>query len=282
MQKQNIREYELTRTELLQLKDCITTYMGYMLGGSGAILLCLPAIGRNGGANYFATVPLGVSFVISLVMFILFYKFISHNRLAGFCKLLNHEKYCMADSGVSICEVDDILSWEICIDRLRASDSDESLLYDDKLTYKGVDKEALFMAIKNFKSKNILNKSLPNGFSLVRCFLNKKYRTQSWAFPIHVTVVFLSLCSFFLFTGVAFSIICFATDHSLWSLSYIFLSVISCIVQYKIWDVYLEKLYDVMEGCHTIDSFCLYFIPIRIRYLKEIGNIIPAYSFRSI
>ena len=37
MQKQNLSEYDFVRRELAALRNCITTYMGFVMGGSGVV-----------------------------------------------------------------------------------------------------------------------------------------------------------------------------------------------------------------------------------------------------
>ena len=39
----NLKEYDTLRTELEKLRDCLTSYVGYALGGSGAALFGLAA-----------------------------------------------------------------------------------------------------------------------------------------------------------------------------------------------------------------------------------------------
>ena len=89
MQYQNKIEYELVREELLKLKECITSYMGFVIGGSGVAFFGIAAVSKNPGSHEilgFSCILLSV--IVSLVLYILFYKFNSHNRFAGYCKLL--------------------------------------------------------------------------------------------------------------------------------------------------------------------------------------------------
>lgn len=82
---------------------------------------------------------------MSFVLLILFYKFYSHNRLAGYCKLLNHERHSMDETkdetkskdGESI----SLFAWEICIERLRASDISPKALLDllDRIKIKDIE-----------------------------------------------------------------------------------------------------------------------------------------------
>ena len=92
MEKQNIEEYTLIRTEMQNLKDCMITFIGYVLGGSGIISLGIIALPKS-KASYdaYAVLCIIISLLISLVFLILLYKFNSHNRFVGYCKLLNQE-----------------------------------------------------------------------------------------------------------------------------------------------------------------------------------------------
>ena len=79
MQKQNIREYELMRNELISIKTCITSYMRYVLGGSGAVLFGMSAIKTTNNPFFLSYAPAGASVILLLVLLVLFYKFNSHN-----------------------------------------------------------------------------------------------------------------------------------------------------------------------------------------------------------
>ena len=92
MQSQNLSEYILVRKELQEVKNCITQYMGFVLGGSSLSFIGVWFSRRN-GEDFLAPayISLSLSIIVVLVLVILFYKFNSHNRFAGYRKLLIQE-----------------------------------------------------------------------------------------------------------------------------------------------------------------------------------------------
>ena len=67
---------------------------------------------------YASFTPIAIALVITLVLLIVYYKFNSHNRYAGYCKLLNEESWNIPSE-----LNEDVYTWEICIDRLRHFDT---------------------------------------------------------------------------------------------------------------------------------------------------------------
>jgi len=119
MQAQNVEEYKAIREELARVRGCVTSYVSFVVLGSG------PAFGFLAGKTSEKTSDLAMGFaaillavVSTLVLFLLSYKFTSHNRYAGYSKLLTHERF----TKTSIPADEDIFLWEICLDKLRASD----------------------------------------------------------------------------------------------------------------------------------------------------------------
>lgn len=87
MQPENVREYEMVRQEMSSVKDCITKYIGFVLGGSGAAIFLIARMGHNTGEkvlimNDYETclICYAITTIINFVLLILFYKFHSHNR----------------------------------------------------------------------------------------------------------------------------------------------------------------------------------------------------------
>ena len=88
----NGAEYEMIRNEMQQLKDSITNYFGFVLGGFGASIIGVSLLGGEklpSHASGLALTGLILAATVSLILRVLFYKFYSHNRYAGYCKLLN-------------------------------------------------------------------------------------------------------------------------------------------------------------------------------------------------
>jgi hypothetical protein len=98
MQAQNVTEYLEIRKEIADLKDCITTYVGFVLAGSATAVWGLA--GRTSdsenGHIAMALASIFLSFVSIFVLFLLSYKFTSHNRYVGYSKLLTHEEFKLA------------------------------------------------------------------------------------------------------------------------------------------------------------------------------------------
>jgi hypothetical protein len=92
MKKQNISEYKIIQQEILSLKSCITNYVGYLIGGTGASLVGFAAAAKDIG-NYLniAFAAASLSIVVSVLLLITFYKFTAHNRFAGYSQLLVSE-----------------------------------------------------------------------------------------------------------------------------------------------------------------------------------------------
>lgn len=101
MQKYSNKEYEHLKTEISEIKKCITRYIGYIIGISGVttivskyLYVYSSSTVHNGFAitKVFLAVIILVSLVITTYLFeILWYKFKSHNRHAGYMQLMSQE-----------------------------------------------------------------------------------------------------------------------------------------------------------------------------------------------
>ena len=177
----NEKEYKIIRDEIQNLKNCITNYMGFVLGGSGISYAGLISIGNNINkeeAVSIAFLSIILAFVVSLVFLILIYKFNSHNRYAGYCKLLNQEQLLLKNNeNINPGDID-IMSWEICVDRLRSSKFNSWILEKmlDELVKEGV----LSQDQRDRKNK----------------------KSESWQFPFPVSVVFFILSAIFIIYSI--------------------------------------------------------------------------------
>ncbi len=251
MDKTNIKEYRIIRTEMDHIKECITTYIGYVLGGSGAVFLALTASAKLLSFNCLLSVTIGVEGVILLVLYTLFYKFISHNRMAAYCRVLSEEHLKIGKQNETFPK--NIFLWEVCINRIR----DEN------------------------KPHGIEHKSSTKaGICLLFKFLNpqKKYETKSWAFPLYVTTTFFLLsCSFTIFTFLTIFCICTDSPPLLWGIVGFLLKIgVSTLA----WNYFFKKLEMVMEGAGTVTEFTQAFKTIRANCFQKIDqNIIPEYLY---
>ena len=94
--------------------------MGYVLGGGGAALFGMAAINRSNNDWFLAYSAASLVIIEMLVLLILFYKFNSHNRGAAYCKVLSHESCLISE------DQENIISWELCIQELRDSDTNKA------------------------------------------------------------------------------------------------------------------------------------------------------------
>ena len=204
MQAENIAEYQILREEMGTVKDCITKYIGYVLGGAGAAIY---------GMASMSTVPLNdmeivitslsLSAILNFILLILYYKFYSHNRFAGYCKLLNHERYEIQKEGTSF------LSWEMALERLRFSDiSPKSLLELVKnIEVKELEKPSLTHLLSKHTGRNPAsdNAKFKKGCKILVQAILGKIETRSWGFPPIVVALFCILsCSFFIIGHIIF------------------------------------------------------------------------------
>lgn len=265
MQSQNLKEYEFIRDEMLRIKECITTYIGFVIGGSGVAFLGLANISNNIEQHTLISfTSFLLSFTVTLVLSILFYKFNSYNRLAGYCKLLNQEKLVYKENAV----IDEqFMSWEICMDLLRESKSDKNILLkkSKNITILGLNSKVNEIIIKVFSEKFFLTK-MTLGFWLFFKTLIGKDKTKSWHFPLYVVSVFFSLNSIFL--GIGFYISLYSSPSEINRAQEII--VIGVVIfQILVWSLYFMKLYEIMEGNSTIEAYCCKFLPIRYEYIKQ-------------
>lgn len=295
MLNQNYREYKLIRQEMLNLKDCITTYLGFVISGSGAAFFGLMLIAKAEKITpALVYLPLAISAIISLVMLILFYKFNSHNRMAAYCKLLNHEVYDDEnkdkDNKCEIKEIDNVnnsfntdnlFSWEICIDRLRESDINTARLFNifNESKFRGPHRNIVENYITMFTGGNA---SIDKGkyFKGVVTAVNAlrgNLKSHSWNFPSFVMPIFIFLCFIFFIIGgyVAWNILDAAAsfdEHK----TLIFVVIVFTIFQSHVWISCIGKLYTLMKGSSTIEGYFWRFLPIRAHFLN-CRDITPKY-----
>lgn len=278
MQSQNIHEYESIREELLNIKNCMTTYMSFILGGSGIAFFGLGAISNE---NYHLLIlsytPFTMSIIITLVLLILFYKFNSHNRLAGYSKLLNHERYSSTKGNIS-----DLISWEICMDRLRRADISNDFLADicTSMKTEGIDQIKLQEIVKNISGKRspVDNGRYKKGLNIFINAVLGRIQTKSWAFPIYVTLVFFPLSMIFFLSGIYFTFCVFKFgEYNILTKSFLGIAALAMIAyNFRIWQVFFGKLYSLLDGGGTVDAYCFKYLPIRAKFLNDNG-IIPEY-----
>ena len=290
MENINIDEYQFIRNEMLNLKNCITTYIGFVLGGSGIAFLGFAAIAKETTKYCLLSFSsLTLALIISIVLLVLLYKFNSHNRYAGYCKLLNQE---MVTQNCTInneqekqkFNIDpypkiqrDFMSWEICMDRLRFSDFEEDpfkdILQDMKIEDKSDDEIKRIKAIvKEYSGKkpSIDKYRFFKGLLLLFEVFRGKVKTKSWQFPLFIFSIFIALVFLYIFLSYYFYQLSQKSDPCILSKntqliiygSYLF------VISYM-WYHFIGKLYTIMCGSSTVDAYCWKFLPIRYAYIKE-------------
>jgi len=277
MEISNSQDYHFIREEMKNLKNCITHYLGFVLGGSGVSFIGFYTIDNHVDKyELIAFISLILAVTISIVLFIIFYKFNSHNRYAGYCKLLNQEQLKTEDTQVSQKNYD-VTSWEICMDRLRISDFEdkpfEDLLPDlvgDDIIKADKINEILELSGKNKKADE--GRYL-KGIKIILEILRGKVQSKSWQFPIFVVGVFISLATIY----VVFSLFSMWQVHPIFkntfSIHNIDLSIISyallLLVFTGMWIAYFGKLANLMCGSATVDAYCWKFLPARYGFIKR-------------
>ena len=284
MQSENVKEYQIIRKEMNNLKDCITTYMGFTLGGSGLVFIGLATTTIEGYPPIFASLLL--SLIVSLVLLILYYKFNSHNRYAGYCKILNQERFEIKtsvknaqSSQIYISDLNtkrDFMAWEICMDQLRFSDiEDDHLINMSKdVEIKNIEICHLREMIKDYsgRSPRIDNCKFLKGVKLILSSMIGRNISRSWQFPLYITLIFgtivttcviLAIYFYFLLEGNA--------ENKLLRNSYVLIPALSApiIFQFILWVEFIQKLYRLMLGSATVDAYCWKFLPIRYKFIQE-------------
>ncbi len=273
MQKENKSEYEFIRKELSELRNCITTYMGFVIGGSGVFIFIISMLykAQNDNPDLFTIHATSIiiallvsSIIVSLVLLILFYKFNSYNRYAGYCKLLNQEKYHQGSD-------DQFMSWEVCIDVLREADFDKYLLLNLARNVAPIEGATDLIKIIElyYPHKRSFKKSLcrwVKGFMILMKAFTGRGKSRSWNFPVDVVLVFATLEIIDVVFGIAYYVTLNGEDTNL-LLHLIFWGIIT--IQVYGWSHFFIRFYDIMEGKNTINAYCWRFLPIRYAYIQQ-------------
>ncbi|KAA3618540.1 MAG: hypothetical protein D8M58_21390 [Calditrichaeota bacterium] len=278
MELSNFKEYRFLRTELQNLKNCITNYMGFVLGGSGLSFIAFQLLSNKGPLNteYVAQISLILSIVISLVLSIIFYKFNSHNRYAGYCKLLNQEHINIKTTAESLDLIRDIdiESWEICVNRLRHSDFEDKPF---KNLYEGyhitdVITQDLQISVEYYSGRNNAadKHRFWKGILLIFELIVGRVNTRSWQFPLFVTGIFAILVLIYLIASLYFysHVYTFDLEQGTFNASNIAYIALFLLLL-RIWYTFICKLFSLLKGGASVDAFCWKFLPIRYSFLRH-------------
>lgn len=269
MQPQDFSEYELMRRELQEIKNCITQYMGFVLGGSGFSVIGVWFVRRdNFDVSAPAFISLTISIIVILVLFIIYYKFHSHNRMAGYCKLLTQEIWRETPEKMS-----PLFGWEWCMARLRDADSNRTELI--KIAQE-IDMDGLVDRLEEYYDQlgKTDNEKLKSVFSMIwRARIADKFHS-SWEFPLRITSIIFAISIIFVTMSGYFVVQIWRVSGNLDDA--IVLSVLGFAVlvfQYFCWRRFLGSLYTWMadDGLATIDAYSIRFLPLRHEFLAHHG-----------
>ncbi len=269
MQQQNIIEYKLIRAEITSLKKCITDYLGALFVGAGIIFSAwggISLIKENTSLLPIAYSACSISLVSLSILFILIYKFISHNRYAGYCMLLNQEIWVGSYE-----EIKSILAWEWIVELLRESDLKNRINYNKYKKMSVEDKSD--MDTPSDLPKDYPKSSAIKGFNLLLKSLISLQKTSSWGFPISVLRVFtifnLSFMVFaFYLIAKSCPIVRGSTNIINCYLPWI-VYVIFFVFHTILWSYICNRFYSIMLGNYTVKNFCKRLLPIRKKILSE-------------
>jgi hypothetical protein len=239
--------------------------MGFVILGSGSAFWYLGSKAFEKQTDFSTgVIAMLISILSTLILFLLSYKFTSHNRYAGYSKLLTHERY---DTGSLIGK--NFFCWEICIDIVRGWAFDRPRLMADLAALGDC-----VRPINNLEEK--VQALFPGGDAkkdkwnrLRGCFLMLSCtgeKSGSWRFPLYIARVFAAINITLVYFGVYpfFAV----SGHRYQRIG---LALLFCVV-IILWMQFLSKLYKQMLGSETVEAFCWKFVPIRARLIRELNN----------
>ena len=268
MQAQNVEEYKAIRDELARVRSCITSYVSFVVLGSGPAFAFLA--GKTSDkpsyvAMGFAAILLAI--LSTLVLFLLSYKFTSHNRYAGYSKLLTHERF-----SSTIIGEDKIFFWEICIDKLRATDSSKTR-WKTLLSYCAKNRKCipeipnLRLLVKRFSGPHPTKDKCAwiRGWWLLLSW--SRENSGSWKLPLYIARIFGTLVVAYVVFAVIFLLRSvrhrdFGSEH------YALLSLFPVLL--ALWMMFITKLFRQVRGSEKVEAFCRKFTPFRIMLLREL------------
>lgn len=288
MLNSNIEEYKILRQEMASIKECITNYIGFTIGSAGASVVFMSIIVKGSPENPHIIIYscLALSMLVSCVCSILFYKFNSHNRFAGYCKLLSHELAEESSNkevvGGGLRKSLALFSWEIVLERLRYSDYNREILADFvkipgkfKLrNFPDEDRKLLVRIIEIFSGESSW-KHIRGWLCLMNAFIGK-IKTRSWGFPPIPSVLLAFLSFSFLFAAIISVYYYYYYVSGTKTTMPLMASIVVFLLQLFFWNKCVGKLHELIDGAATVQSYFWRFIPVRVAFLNQ-HNIIPEY-----
>ncbi len=262
-----IKEYEQVRAEIVSVQGCITTYMQMFYGAAAASVGIFGlAVGRDLSAVpsiFAAYIPLFLAYVVLFFTTVVFHKFNSHNRYAGYARALTQECWAGEDRSK-----DEMHLWESVV----------ASIYKSQNTFEDLnfpaDKEkvdSLIASVKNNCSEppwRAKKKAWAGIVMMSRATIHRA-KTYSWTFPFQVA--FAPFASTIILLGIWFGLIIVA---ACWSLQFgLNLAVQTGLVLYLLasWLGLGYRLYRLCDddGDRTIEAYCLDSMATRHAALKK-------------
>jgi len=311
MFKAQEKEYELLKKDITDIKKYINDYIGYIIGTNGVAfgLFAYLSLDKNSSFDAkFISLFLGLSILFFLYSIVI-YKFNSHNKLAGYIRLLTQEvDYIDLNKKDNTCVCSDVdfkgsfLSWEFVMSRW------DSLIVRNNCPRKTFEGLQFYFQPQNSeldiditKTKDKLKfkyfKENREGLKEKRCdfmcklvFLNykkldslisvfkrqkkiySKYHISSWKYPKVIFLIFSVLYSFFFFSLIAVLILpYYGYLKPPNSSSFHFLVYFTpIIISLLMYFLFFFKEYiRVLKKDKSVDFYCWAFLPFRVKLLNQ-------------
>jgi hypothetical protein len=118
------KEYELMRGEIIAIQSCITEYMKMFYGAAAAFIgaygLFLGHDKQNPLQGFDAYVPLFLAYIVLSFATVIFHKFNTHNRYAGYARALTQEVW----GNEKLNEIKSVHLWESVVGFIYAGQKD--------------------------------------------------------------------------------------------------------------------------------------------------------------
>jgi len=282
MLSNSIDEYKIICEEMSSIRNCITNYIGLTVGSAGAAAAFLTAMVKSDwDVSFVVALSLVLSLLVTGVASIIFYKFNSYNRLAGYRKLLEQESSSDQINNLPFC-------WETLLGKMLKSPDDgnsnyfsimkinvQKIILENHKLLKSQEK-IIEQKLEEIKNETVKEKMFFKGWEiLINAYFFKRNESYSWGFPPIPAALLFFLIFSFLVTAMITLIVSPIPSVFLYIFNILFLVIVSGI-QAFVWHHFLKNLYKLMQGSSTIQSYFWQYLPDRIEFLKQQG-ITPEY-----
>lgn len=281
MNKRNLKEYQTIKQEINEIKSCITRYVAILFGESGlSFFLTIYIKEKDVSGNSFPLI-LFLLFSIGLtlsIFYVLIYKFKSHNRYAGYIKLINQEVQHAYDEEEQ--RRDPIIAWELVMSKFVNSPDTKEYPYErvGKMSFQGIEETDLRDKWDKLHSSNkkadrkaslkgltlIINQILP--INLKKIFFREMFeRPKGWSYPVSIANVVYVFVLFFVGLGTYIltnSKCTFDANESL--IMSLFIVPILIMLYRSFGDIH-----KLVYGSKTIESYCWLFLFPRVEILNK-------------